>query len=123
MDPGYSGGVNWGSVSVNIDRGIMVVNWMRLPSRVQLLSREAAVALGIRRFDGSKGQGSGRHPQDNTPYAANAGAFVSPLGMPCSAPPWGLITAVDLVSGRVIWSTRLAPVATVDPLASSRTCR
>ena len=26
------------------------------------------------------------------------------LGMPCTAPPWGLLTAVDLVSGRVIWS-------------------
>lgn len=27
--------------------------------------------------------------------------------MPCSAPPWGLITAVDLPSGRVIWSKPL----------------
>lgn len=107
LDPGYSGGVNWGSVSINIDRGIMVVNWMRLPSRVQLLSRDQATASGFQRFDGSKGQGSGRHPQDNTPYAAYAGPFLSPLGMPCSAPPWGLITAVDLASGKVIWSKAL----------------
>jgi quinoprotein glucose dehydrogenase len=47
LDPGYSGGVNWGSVSVNVDRGIMVVNWMRLPTRVELLSREAAGALAL----------------------------------------------------------------------------
>jgi quinoprotein glucose dehydrogenase len=26
--------------------------------------------------------------------------------MPCSAPPWGLIAAVDLISGRVIWNKK-----------------
>ena len=104
FDPGYSGGFNWGSVSINVDRGILVANWMRLPSRVELLTRADAAARGFARFDGSKGQGSGQHPQDNTPYAAQPSAFLSPLGMPCPAPPWGLLTAVDLVSGRVIWS-------------------
>ena len=104
FDPGYSGGMNWGSVSINVDRGILIANWMRLPSLVELVPREEAAARGLTRFDGSKGQGSGNHPQDNTPYAANAGPFLSPLGMPCTAPPWGLLTAVDLVSGRVIWS-------------------
>ncbi len=104
FDPGYSGGMNWGSVSINVDRGILIANWMRLPSRVELMPRSEAAARGLTRFDGSTGQGSGRHPQDNTPYAANAAAFLSPMGMPCTAPPWGLLTAVDLVSGRVIWS-------------------
>ena len=96
--------MNWGSVSINVDRGILISNWMRLPSRVELLPRDKAAGLGLTRFDGSKGQGSGRHPQDNTPFAATAGPFLSPLGMPCSAPPWGLLTAVDISSGRVIWS-------------------
>jgi len=104
FDPGYSGGFNWGSVSINVDRGILVANWMRLPSRVEMLTRADASAQGFARFDGSKGQGSGQHPQDNTPFAARPSAFLSPLGMPCPAPPWGLLTAVDLVSGRVIWS-------------------
>jgi quinoprotein glucose dehydrogenase len=107
LDPGYSGGSNWGSVSVDVDRGIMLVNWMRLPSRVELLPRAEADKRGLRLFDGSKGQGSGQHPQQNTPYAAQASAFLSPLGMPCSAPPWGLVSAVDLASGQVIWSKPL----------------
>jgi quinoprotein glucose dehydrogenase len=107
IDPGYSGGINWGSVSIDIDRGIMMVNWMRLPSRVELITRADAQARGFRLFDGRTGQGSGQHPQENTPYAAKPGLFLSPLDMPCTAPPWGLVTAVDLVKGQTIWSKPL----------------
>jgi quinoprotein glucose dehydrogenase len=103
FDPGYSGGAEWGSVSVDIDRGIMMVNWMRLPSRVELITRAEARERGFRLFDGN-GQGSLKQPMENTPYAVQTGPLLSPLGMPCSTPPWGLITAVDLISGRVIWN-------------------
>ncbi len=107
LDPGYSGGINWGSVSVDVDRGLMLVNWMRVPSRVALFTREQAQERGMRLFDGRSGQGGGAHPQENTPYAAQASAFVSPLGIPCAAPPWGLLSAVDLVSGQLVWSQPL----------------
>ena len=105
--PGYGGGINWGSVSIDVDRGIMMANWMRVPSRVELIPRAEADALGFVRFDGSKGQGSPRGAGENTPFASTVLPFLSPLGMPCSAPPWGLLTAVDLVSGQVIWSKPL----------------
>ncbi|MBB3181057.1 membrane-bound PQQ-dependent dehydrogenase, glucose/quinate/shikimate family [Variovorax sp. Sphag1AA] len=107
FDPGYSGGINWGSVSIDVDRGIMMVNWMRLPSVVEVFSREEARRRGLERFDGTKGQGAAAAPQENTPYAAKNGQFLSPLGVPCSAPPWGLLTAVDLQGGQVIWSKPL----------------
>jgi quinoprotein glucose dehydrogenase len=107
INPGYFGGINWGSVSIDVDRGIMMVNWMRLPSRVELITRAEAQARGFRLFDGRTGQGSTQHPQENTPYAAKLGLFLSPLGMPCTAPPWGLVTAVDLLKGHTIWSKPL----------------
>jgi quinoprotein glucose dehydrogenase len=66
FDPGYSGGAEWGGVSVDVDRGIMTVNWMRLPSRVELITRAEARARGFRLFDGN-GQGTGMHPMENTP--------------------------------------------------------
>lgn len=73
---------------------------MRLPSRVELITRAEARDRGFRLFDGTKGQGSNQHPQENTPYAAQPGQFLSPLGMPCTAPPWGHVTAVDLTPVR-----------------------
>jgi len=33
--------------------------------------------------------------------------LASPLGVPCSAPPWGTLDAVDLVSGKIRWSVPL----------------
>jgi quinoprotein glucose dehydrogenase len=115
LDPGFFGGPEWGGVSVDVDRGIMIVNWMRVPAFVKLITRAEANARGFRPFDG-RVQGSGQHPMLNTPYAAEVGAFVSPLEIPCNAPPWGQITAVDLVSGRVIWNKRFGTGRDSGPL-------
>ena len=103
LDPGFFGGPEWGGVSVDVDRGILIANWMRMPARVELLTRAEANAHGFQLFDGHV-QGSARHPMLNTPYAAEVSAFLSPLEIPCIAPPWGMLTAVDLASGRVIWN-------------------
>jgi quinoprotein glucose dehydrogenase len=104
--PGFSGGAEWGGVSVDVDRGIMIVNWNRFASRVDLITRAEAQARGFQRFDGH-GLSSATQPMENTPYAAQVELiFMSPLAIPCTAPPWGLITAIDLVTGRVIWNNR-----------------
>jgi quinoprotein glucose dehydrogenase len=107
LDPGYGGGINWGSVSVDTDQALMIVNWMRMPTRIEMMARAEASARGLRRFDGRTGQGGPQSPMENTPYAATVKPFVSPLGIPCVNPPWGLITAVDLKSGQAIWSQPL----------------
>lgn len=107
LDPGYGGGINWGSVSVDTDRSVMIVNWMRMPTRIALIPRAQASARGFQRFDGSTGQGSPVAPMENTPYAATVKPFVSPIGVPCVNPPWGILTAVDLKTGQAIWSQPL----------------
>src|SRR3546814_5597156 len=40
--PGYGGGINWGGVSVDRRRGIMVVNSNRFANSVRLISRDEA---------------------------------------------------------------------------------
>jgi quinoprotein glucose dehydrogenase len=104
IQPGYGGGVNWGSVSVDIDRGIMVASWLRLPTQAQLVTRAEARAREFKITDGKGPVPGPNAPMENTPYGAVIGPFLSPLGTPCSPPPWGLMTAIDLASGRVIWS-------------------
>jgi quinoprotein glucose dehydrogenase len=42
-----------------------------------------------------------------TPYAVRRGPLLSPLGSPCNPPPWGTLTAVDLVSGKTLWESTL----------------
>lgn len=115
IDPGYGGGINWGSVSVDADRGVMVASWMRLPTQAQLVTREVADQRGIEIVDG-KGPVNAQAPMANTPYAAIVGPFLSPLGTPCSPPPWGLMTAVDLATGQVIWTKPFGTAEDTGPL-------
>jgi len=47
------------------------------------------------------------YPMEGTPYAVRRAPLFSPLGAPCNAPPWGVLTAVDLVAGEVLWESPL----------------
>jgi hypothetical protein len=48
----------------------------------------------------------GAVPQEGVPYAADLKPFLSPMGAPCIAPPFALVTAVDLNTQKVIWERR-----------------
>ncbi len=102
-NPGYLGGIDWGGVSVDPVRQIMIVNWSRMPNYTRLIPREKADRMGLK--PGPEGYMPGKpQAQAGTPYAARTGAFLSPLGVPCVNPPYASLTAVDLNTGKVIWS-------------------
>jgi len=42
---------------------------------------------------------------------------VSPLGAPCSAPPWGKLSAVDLNTGKIKWEVPIGTIESLKPLA------
>ncbi len=107
--PGLGGGVNWGSVSVNPEQNIMVVNSMRVPYTVKLIPREEADSL-----DGSDLVGA--NAQEGTPYVVIRGGFLSPHNTPCTAPPWGVLTAIDLDSGETLWEKPLGNLEELAPL-------
>ncbi len=118
VSPGYLGGVDWGGVSVDRDRAIMVVNANRVPNYDLLLTRGEADARGVKPIArGSGGDVGGPTAQAGTPYAAWIQPFLSPLVMPCTAPPYGMIAAVDLVSRKLIWARPLGTGQDAGPLA------
>ncbi|RWR10253.1 membrane-bound PQQ-dependent dehydrogenase, glucose/quinate/shikimate family [Paenirhodobacter populi] len=105
--PGSLGGSNWGSGSFDPERKILVANWNRVPMYLRLLPRPEADAMGLKAADGSPGTSVGGNvPQMGVPYAAGLSPFMSPLGAPCLAPPYGMVTAVDLTTKKVLWSRR-----------------
>ncbi len=111
--PGLGGGVNWGSVSVNPRENIMIVNSMRVPYTAKLIPRAEAGSL-----DGSDLVGAA--PQAGTPYVAIRGGFLSPHNTPCTAPPWGVLTAIDLDTGEALWEEPLGNLAELAPLGVGR---
>ena len=116
FDPGSSGGINWGGVSIDVDHGIMVVTWMRTADRVEVVTRTEAERRKFKLNPGTTPGGDAERPMLNTPYGAYGTPFLSPLGVPCTTPPWGFIGAVDLSSGKLIWSKPLGSARDTGPL-------
>jgi quinoprotein glucose dehydrogenase len=113
MSPGYAGGVNWGSLAFEPQRQLAIVNAMQVPMVVRLIPR----------VDFARRAGSGESPdaefaeQAGTPYGMRREVLFSPLGMPCTAPPWGVLTAVDMVAGTIKWQVPLGTTRGHAPIA------
>ncbi len=121
--PGNFGVFNWGGMSVDTTRDILVVNTAYFPWYQRLIKREEADKLGIVPYgESSKGTNistSGPeiyYAQAGTPYAVDSRPFISPLGYPCHAPPWGELAAIDLKSQKVKWRRPLGTTEEVAPL-------
>ncbi len=117
--PGYIGGVNWGSVSVDEDNHVMIVNSSRMANRVQLIPRAEADRRGWKAADEngkfSIPMGAGA-PQMGTPFAVTNEPFMSPLGVPCQQPPYAMISAVDLNTFTLKWTRPLGSARAAGPL-------
>lgn len=107
--PGYNGGSDWGSVSVDPRRGVIVANYNDMPNYNLLVPRATADKLGwVPREDvradkgGAEGAGD---PQTGTPYAidVNAGWRLPFTKLLCKQPPYGGIRAVDMRTGKTLW--------------------
>ena len=114
--PGYLGGIVWGSVSVTPD-GVMLVNSTDVAMYNRLLPRAVADAMGLKPMTAKRMSNvGGAVPQQGTPYGASIAPFLSPLGIPCQQPPYGLISAVDLNSRRLLWQRRFGTSRDSGPL-------
>ncbi len=110
MYPGNAGGSNWGSVAVDPERQILIANVSDLPFAVTLLPAED--------YERERRENPGVEiaPQRGTPYALRREPVLSPLGVPCNAPPWGTLAAVDLGSGEIRWQVRLGTIRDIAPI-------
>ena len=95
--PGNGGGLNWGSVSVDPERNILVLNDMRMPNTTHLIPRAE--------FDPKTGQQPHGMiaPQLGLPFAQQLKQFMGPFGAPCLEPPMGSIYGIDLATRKVVW--------------------
>jgi quinoprotein glucose dehydrogenase len=116
VSPWPGGGVNWGGAAYEPGRHWMIVNTNRL-MKVVRLRRAADPGDSDSRADAepaSDGDGSFEYDPPvrliGTPYLYQEGLLVSPLGAPCNRPPWGALTAVDLVKGEIVWEVPLGSI-------------
>jgi quinoprotein glucose dehydrogenase len=101
--PFQGGGNNWGSPAVDPIRGIIVLRTSHLAGIVHLIPRAQC------------DQQPRAHPQEGTPYCVTPEILLSPWGLPCTAPPWNTLDAIDLASGRKLWSVPLGTTRDMAP--------
>ena len=114
--PSLLGGMNWGGVSIDESRNLMFVNDMRMALRMSLVSREDAKKYKVSTAEVPGFMGTIR-PQLAGPYGGvRIDILQSPLGVPCPAPPFGTMSAIDLTTKKLVWQVPLGTVKDTGPL-------
>lgn len=112
--PGSLGGMNWGGISTDPVSNTIFVNDMRLGLWIQMV--EAAPTDAVASGGESVNTGMGVVPMKGTPYAVNKNRFLSALGIPCQAPPFGSLTAIDMKTQGIKWQVPVGTVEDTGPL-------
>ncbi|MEO6607840.1 MAG: membrane-bound PQQ-dependent dehydrogenase, glucose/quinate/shikimate family [Aestuariivirga sp.] len=109
--PGNFGALNWGGVAVDPDRQIVFAMPVYLAFTSKLVPRPDPTSRVVTK--------PGTPPFNENfgaPYAAKMGPFLSPLGFPCQAPPWGYVAGADLTTGKIVYKHVNGTVQDLSPI-------
>jgi quinoprotein glucose dehydrogenase len=109
--PFTGGGSNWGGLAFDSTRDVVYVNTTSAMHLVTLIPRKDFAAVD------AANPNKEVSPQTGTPYGMKREVVVSPLGMPCNPPPWGMLHAIDMHDGHVLWEVPLGTTEDLLPLS------
>lgn len=111
--PSAFGGQNWGGPAIDPVRHKLIVNTLHMGTVVQLIPRDQCEG------EGPEPVADGPfllEPSEGTPYCNRRWlGFVSPMGVPCTPPPWGTLAGIDLRTGNVDWQVPLGTTRDMAP--------
>jgi quinoprotein glucose dehydrogenase len=120
--PAFDGVVDWYGATIDPDRKLLIANASYIPFTYKLVPHDEAVAKGmVKPWRGwsqpyPHSKNFAVNPQYGTPFAAVIKPLLNLLKVPCNAPPWGTLTAIDLTTRKVIWSRPLGTTQDIGPL-------
>lgn len=106
MLPANFGGSHWGGVAYDSGRGIAIVPNNRLAAVVTLIPREKWKVMKEKLTQGER-VGKEFTDMQGTPYVMQRETWLSSRRSPCTAPPFGSLTAISLKTGRTLWDVPL----------------
>jgi quinoprotein glucose dehydrogenase len=109
--PFTGGGVNWGGLAVDGGKGVVYDS--NMAHRITLFPAADYPEMKKRFPDKEVSPQRG-------PYGMMRELLVSPLGLPCNPPPWGVLTALDLGSNKILWQVPLGTTEELNPLGLAR---
>ncbi len=109
MVPFTGGGANWGSTAYDARRNLVVVNMNNLGHLIRLVPNDKDEKTMELSEDAEYA------PMEGAPFGMTREILVSPLGLPCTAPPWGVIAGVDISTGTIMWRRVLGTTRDLAP--------
>lgn len=109
--PASVGGANWGSGAMVPGTATLIVPSVYMASVVRLIPRDE-----IDPDDKGSVMSGLRFPMRGSQYVGELSFLTSPWGAPCVEPPWGRLTAVDLIKGEIQWQVPLGSVENLAPI-------
>ncbi|MDA8445897.1 glucose/quinate/shikimate family membrane-bound PQQ-dependent dehydrogenase [Paracidovorax valerianellae] len=115
--PGNFGVFNWGGVAVDPQREMAFTTPTYLAFTSQLIPRNDETTLLVQP-GGAPPHGMLPALNENVgaPFAVRLKPFVSVLGIPCQAPPWGYVAGADLTTGKIVWKHKNGTVRDLAPV-------
>lgn len=111
--PGNFGVFDWGGISVDPARQLMLINPSYMAFQSRLIPKEKLEKMEV---GPAKSETEGVKLAKGIPYGIELSAFLSPLGIPCQAPPWGYVAGVDLRTGTMAWRHKNGTIVDSAPL-------
>jgi quinoprotein glucose dehydrogenase len=107
--PFSGGGANWGGAAYDPTRNLLVINMSNAAQAIHLVpNAEDSEQVG------DISDAAEFAPMEGVPFAMTREMILSPFGLPCNAPPWGVLAGIDLASGEIVWRH---PLGTTEDLA------
>ena len=109
--PGFGGGINWGGLAFDPDNQLAVVFSLEIATEVTLVPRDDMGSV----YDSGEYEDQEFARQTGTPYGMRRQVLMSFADMPCVAPPFGRMTAIDMRTGEFAWQISFGTIQDVAP--------
>ena len=103
--PSALGGGNWGGASYDPQSNLLVIKAENLATVLRVVAKKNADTE-----DKELPRDYLTRPLIGTPYRIEGELFQSPLGIPCTPPPWGTLAALDMDTGKMRWQIPLGQI-------------
>lgn len=108
--PFSGGGANWGGAAFDPRRNLLVINMSNLAQAIHLVPGAEEETDVTDLSDDAEFA-----PMEGVPYAMTRETLLSPFGLPCNAPPWGVLAGIDLASGEIVWRQTIGTTEDLAP--------
>jgi quinoprotein glucose dehydrogenase len=99
--PGNIGGMTWSGYAFDPQHNLLVVPTNSIPAVAKLIPREKLEEAARSGEDGDYARQAG------APYGMYRRFLQASSDLPCSPPPWGMLSAVDMKEGTIKWQVPL----------------